>query len=75
MNTDVGLEAVGEPFEHHIHVDPVGVRPGVLQIPERKSVRTAEIKHPVKQVFMRMNLEQPQPPPSPRDTMFSWVHY
>ena len=44
MNTDVGLEAVGEPLEHHIHVDPVRVRPGMLQIPERKTVRTTEIK-------------------------------
>ena len=34
VNTDVGLEAVGEPLEHHVHVDPVRVRPGVLQNPE-----------------------------------------
>ena len=32
MNTDVGLETVGEPLEHHVHVDPVRVSPGVLQI-------------------------------------------
>ena len=36
VNTDVCLEAVGEPLEHHVHVDPVGVRPGVLQMPRDK---------------------------------------
>ena len=37
VNTDVGLEAVGEPFEHHIHIDPVRVRPGMLQIRKGKN--------------------------------------
>ena len=36
VNTDVGLEAVGEPLEHHVHVDPVRVRPGVLQMPKHR---------------------------------------
>lgn len=32
MQANVGLQALGEPFQHGIHVDPVGVRPGVLEI-------------------------------------------
>ena len=32
MDADVGLEAVREALEDHVHVDPVGVRPGVLEV-------------------------------------------
>ena len=43
VNTDVSLETVGEPLEHHVHVDPVRVSPGVLKIQERSAIR-ADIK-------------------------------
>lgn len=31
MNTDVGLQAVGEALQDHVHVDAVRVRPRVLE--------------------------------------------
>lgn len=32
MKTDVGLKALGEPFENTVHVDSVRVRPRVLEV-------------------------------------------
>lgn len=32
MQADVRLQALGEPLQHGIHVDAVGVGPGVLEV-------------------------------------------
>lgn len=32
MKTDVGLKALGEPFENTVHVDSVRIRPRVLKV-------------------------------------------
>lgn len=32
MKTDVGLKALGEPFENTVHVDSVRIRPRVLEV-------------------------------------------
>ena len=31
VQADVGLQTIWKPLEHAVHVDPVGVRPGVLR--------------------------------------------